>query len=86
MHLPLGGGRDLGAPYTDGSVATSEGYVARAPRPLASWTRTCKTRAHGATTTGKPVVTSTQAFMWSMLRMAGVSDRIGGYGSLFSRC
>ena len=35
---------------------------------------------------GKPVVTSTQAFMWSMLRMAGVSDRIGGYGSLFSRC
>ena len=35
---------------------------------------------------GKPVVTSTQAFMWSMLRMAGVRDRIGGYGALFSRC
>lgn len=35
---------------------------------------------------GKPVVTSTQAFMWSMLRTAGVNDHVSGYGALFSRC
>lgn len=33
---------------------------------------------------GKPVVTSTQAFMWHMLRTAGVDDRIPGYGALLS--
>ena len=33
---------------------------------------------------GKPVVTSTQAFMWSMLRTAGVDDQIKGYGKLLS--
>ena len=33
---------------------------------------------------GKPVVTSTQAFMWSLLRTAGVMDQIDGYGKLFS--
>ena len=33
---------------------------------------------------GKPVVTSTQAFMWSLLRAAGVKDQITGYGTLFS--
>lgn len=32
---------------------------------------------------GKPVVTSTQAFMWSLLRSAGVHDQIDGYGKLF---
>lgn len=32
---------------------------------------------------GKPVVTSTQAFMWIMLRTAGVMDKITGYGRLF---
>jgi maleate isomerase len=32
---------------------------------------------------GKPVVTSTQAFMWSLLRKAGVADQIDGYGTLF---
>lgn len=32
---------------------------------------------------GKPVVTSTQAFMWQMLRRGGVSDRVAGYGALF---
>jgi maleate isomerase len=32
---------------------------------------------------GKPVVTSTQAFMWDMLRNAGVSDQVPGYGELF---
>ena len=31
----------------------------------------------------KPVVTSTQAFMWSLLRTAGVEDQIDGYGTLF---
>ena len=31
---------------------------------------------------GKPVVTSTQAFLWMMLRTAGVEDRIEGYGRL----
>lgn len=32
---------------------------------------------------GKPVVTSTQAFLWAMLRTAGVRDTIVGYGKLF---
>jgi maleate isomerase len=33
---------------------------------------------------GCPVVTSTQAYMWHMLRTAGVADRIPGYGVLFA--
>ena len=32
---------------------------------------------------GKPVVTSTQAFLWIMLRTAGVREQITGYGRLF---
>ena len=35
---------------------------------------------------GKPVVTSTQAFLWSMLRGSGRSEKINGYGKLFSAC
>ena len=31
---------------------------------------------------GKPVVTSTQATLWHVLRLAGVSDPIPGYGRL----
>lgn len=31
---------------------------------------------------GCPVVTSTQALLWHMLRLAGVEDRIAGYGAL----
>jgi maleate isomerase len=31
---------------------------------------------------GKPVVTSTQAVLWHLLRLAGVEDRIHGYGRL----
>lgn len=33
---------------------------------------------------GKPVVTSNQATIWNLLRMAGVNDRIPGYGRLLS--
>lgn len=33
--------------------------------------------------TGKPVVTSNQAQMWSCLRRAGVKDQIDGFGQLF---
>lgn len=32
--------------------------------------------------TGKPVVTSNQGMMWNCLRMAGIEDRIEGYGRL----
>lgn len=32
---------------------------------------------------GKPVVTSTQATLWHALRLAGIDDRIEGYGRLF---
>ena len=32
--------------------------------------------------TGKPVVTSTQATLWHVLRLAGVSTPISGYGRL----
>lgn len=33
---------------------------------------------------GKPVVTSNQAFIWDLLRTAGVEDKIPGYGRLFT--
>ncbi|KAL1500578.1 hypothetical protein AB1Y20_013233 [Prymnesium parvum] len=33
----------------------------------------------------KPVVTSTQAFLWSMLRVAGIDDQIDGYGTLLAK-
>jgi maleate isomerase len=33
---------------------------------------------------GKPVITSTQAYLWWMLRVAGVMDRVVGYGRLFT--
>ena len=33
---------------------------------------------------GKPVITSTQATLWHALRLAGVDDRIAGYGRLLS--
>ncbi len=34
---------------------------------------------------GKPVITSTQATLWHALRLAGIEDRIPGYGSLLER-
>ncbi len=34
--------------------------------------------------TGKPVITSNQAQMWSCLRRAGVEDKISGFGKLFN--
>jgi len=33
--------------------------------------------------TGKPVVCSNQAMIWETLRLAGVNDKIDGYGQLF---
>jgi maleate isomerase len=33
--------------------------------------------------TGKPVVVSNQAMMWDCLRLAGIDDRLVGYGRLF---
>ncbi|MCP4330000.1 MAG: arylmalonate decarboxylase [Alphaproteobacteria bacterium] len=33
--------------------------------------------------TGKPVITSNQASLWHCLRLAGIDDRIDGYGCLF---
>lgn len=33
---------------------------------------------------GKPVVCSNQAMMWDCLRLAGIADRIPGYGSLLA--
>jgi maleate isomerase len=33
--------------------------------------------------TGKPVITSNQAQMWSCLRRAGITDNIEGFGQLF---
>ena len=35
---------------------------------------------------GKPVVTSTQAFIWHMLRTAEIDDQIDGYGKLLAVC
>jgi maleate isomerase len=35
---------------------------------------------------GKPVVTSTQAYLWWLLRTAGIKDQVEGYGRLFSHC
>jgi maleate isomerase len=34
---------------------------------------------------GKPVITSNQAQFWSCLRRAGISDKIRGFGQIFSR-
>lgn len=33
---------------------------------------------------GKPVIVSNQAMMWDCLRLAGVNDRMDGYGRLFA--
>jgi maleate isomerase len=33
--------------------------------------------------TGRPVICSNQAMMWDCLRLAGVDDRIAGFGTLF---
>jgi maleate cis-trans isomerase len=33
---------------------------------------------------GKPVISSNQATMWNLLRLAGINDQISGYGSLLS--
>ncbi len=35
--------------------------------------------------TGKPVISSNQALLWSSLRLAGVTDIVPGFGSLFAR-
>ena len=35
--------------------------------------------------TGKPLVTSNQAQFWSCLRRAGITDRIHGFGEIFTR-
>lgn len=35
--------------------------------------------------TGKPVITSNQAQMWSCLRRAGIKDELEGFGQIFSR-
>ena len=35
--------------------------------------------------TGKPVITSNQAQMWSCLRRAGIRDPIEGFGRIFSK-
>ena len=48
------------------------------------------TRSHAVIDTlerelGKPVVTSTQATLWHALRLAGVDDRIMGYGRLLAQ-
>ena len=34
---------------------------------------------------GKPVICSNQAMMWDCLRLAGIDDKIEGYGSLFRK-
>lgn len=32
---------------------------------------------------GKPIITSTQAFSWDLLRLSGINDKISGFGKLF---
>jgi maleate cis-trans isomerase len=34
----------------------------------------------------KPVITSNQATIWNVLRLAGIKDKINGYGQLLSGC
>ena len=34
---------------------------------------------------GKPVITSNQATMWNILRLANIPDKIEGYGQLLSK-
>jgi maleate isomerase len=33
---------------------------------------------------GVPVITSTQATLWRLLRIAGITDRLAGYGRLLA--
>ena len=33
----------------------------------------------------KPVISSNQATMWNLLRLAGINDKIQGYGRLLSK-
>lgn len=33
---------------------------------------------------GKPVISSQQAFLWQLLRLAGIRDEVGGYGGLLA--
>ena len=33
--------------------------------------------------TGKPAISSNQAMLWHCLRMAGIADKVDGYGRLF---
>jgi maleate isomerase len=35
--------------------------------------------------TGKPVISSNQATMWNLLRLAGINDKIEGYGQLLTK-
>ncbi len=35
---------------------------------------------------GKPVLVSNQAMIWNCLRLAGIEDRLEGYGRLFREC
>jgi len=35
---------------------------------------------------GKPVISSNQATIWNLLRLAGINDKIQGYGQLLSQC
>lgn len=37
------------------------------------------------TRVGKPILTSTQCFLWHMLRLAGIEEKISGYGILLRR-
>ena len=57
------------------------------PRADALFISCLNTRSHAVIATleaelGKPVITSTQATLWHALRLAGIEDRIPGYGRL----
>ena len=84
-NLDIGDAFRLAEPDADALA----GLGRRAWRPGAdALVLTClNTRSHHVvealeTELGKPVVTSTQATFWHLLRLAGVADPVGGYGRL----
>ena len=48
--------------------------------------RTIDVVGHIESRAGKPVIASNQAMIWDTLRLAGIDDRINGYGRLLQEC
>lgn len=86
-HLGISDGFRLADPTPDELVQLGRrGWIEDSDALIISC---LNTRSHAAVAAleqaiGKPVITSTQATLWHALRLAGVEDRVSGYGRLLS--